>query len=358
MSFERHPTTAMSTPLPFQVDRARLAMSNFNIFENVATQRSHLQVPNYYAQPDNEGRTYNRLDFEKYRKALRSLRSTTEEEMLDLIADPDQDFYSRLAASNKVALDGDPRIANLSPDMVNIDGCETTIGIDENEINGILDELSDINLEREWLTKETPAFQTKIEPFSMSRYLVTNSQFYKFLRANPNEPIPTSWTTGSFDMAKANHPVWSVTYESATAYCDWLNDCLGRSFRLPTEYEWEYAAAGPEQNAYPWGNTHISDAANTWETGVFDTTPVGLFPRGANWCGIYDMGGNVEEWVSDIYHPYPGGRFVKDAFFQMLGDYRVTRGGAFNYLRDLTRCHRRHGMPGYGAFGIRLVDPL
>lgn len=348
----------MFTQSPLLTKGEHPLMPEFNIFENAVTQRSHLQVPNSYAQPRGGGRKYNRLDFEKYRKASRGLRRITEEGMLDLLSDPEQDFYVRLAALNKIALDGDPRIANLAPEMVAIEACEATIGIDQEEIDGILGELSDINLEREWLLKETPAFRVKIESFSMSRYLVTNWQFYKFLRANPNEYIPSGWTTGSFDMGKANHPVWSVTYQSATAFCDWLSDCLGRSFRLPTEYEWEYAAAGPDQNAYPWGNEHIHDAANTWETGIFDTSPVGLFPRGVNWCGLYDMGGNVEEWVTDHYHPYPGGSFVEDAFFKMLGDYRVTRGGAFNYLRDLTRCHRRHGMPGYGAFGIRLAETL
>ena len=83
-----------------------------------------------------------------------------------------------------------------------------------------------------------------------------------------------------------------------------------------------------------------------------------LFPRGVNWCGIHDMGGNVEEWVFDYYPAYPGGGFVEDTFSRMLGDYRVTRGGAFNYLCDLTRCHRRRGMPGYGAFGIRPFETL
>ncbi|MNT34378.1 Serine/threonine-protein kinase pkn1 [compost metagenome] len=108
---------------------------------------------------------------------------------------------------------------------------------------------------------------------------------------------------------RETHPVVHVAYEDAEAYARWVGK------RLPTEAEWEYAARGGlEKQAYPWGDEYKKGnryMANTWqgnfpnentgEDGFIGTSPVGSFP--ANRYGLYDMSGNVWQWVSDWYRP-------------------------------------------------------
>jgi formylglycine-generating enzyme required for sulfatase activity len=116
------------------------------------------------------------------------------------------------------------------------------------------------------------------------------------------------------------HPAVEVTWEGARAYCAW------RGARLPTEAEWEAAARGREGRTYPWGN-----APPTPERAVFgrrsgETEPVGSRPAGATREGVHDLAGNVAEWTSSLYRPYPydpaDGREDPAAEGE-----RVTRGG-------------------------------
>ncbi|MCC7208631.1 MAG: SUMF1/EgtB/PvdO family nonheme iron enzyme [Anaerolineae bacterium] len=80
--------------------------------------------------------------------------------------------------------------------------------------------------------------------------------------------------------------------------------CAKRGGRLPTEAEWEYAARGPSGNVYPWGNNFNPDNLN-FDQKSLETSDVGSFPLGFSWVGALDMSGNVWEWTSSIYRPYP-----------------------------------------------------
>lgn len=134
-----------------------------------------------------------------------------------------------------------------------------------------------------------------------------------------------------------------VRREDADAYAVWLSDRTGHPWRLPTEAEWEHAAKGPDGREFPWGDTFDPAAANTRESGVHTTTPVGAFPAGVSPFGVYDMAGNVEEFTADDYRPHPGGPFVADHLVETMNTYRVARGGSFSRFGDLTRTRRRHG---------------
>lgn len=156
----------------------------------------------------------------------------------------------------------------------------------------------------------------------------------------------------------ANRPVYTVSAAAAEAYASWMSAKTGRSFRLPSEAEWELAPAGPEGREFPWGDVFEPHRTNTREAGLLTSTPVGMFPGGATPSGIQDMAGNVEEYVADDYVPYPGGPIVRDDLVEAVGCYRVARGGSFTRFRDLARCRRRHGRyprPIY-VMGFRLAE--
>ncbi len=139
----------------------------------------------------------------------------------------------------------------------------------------------------------------------------------------------------------ADHPVINVTRDEARAFCQWSGG------RLPSEAEWEYAARGGRDGLkYPWGNTishedanHIGTAGrDDWDT----TSPVESFP--ANGFGLFDMAGNVWEWVEDDYHDsYQGA--PGDGSSWQGGDRAFLRGGSWFCLPKYVRTSNRNLVP-------------
>lgn len=121
--------------------------------------------------------------------------------------------------------------------------------------------------------------------------------------------------------------------------------CAARGARLPTEAEWEYAARGPDSLYYPWGDRFVED--NLVFDGNFnnETAPVGSRPAGVSWVGALDMSGNVWEWVSSLYRPYPyragDGREASDD----AASPRVFRGGLGSYIDYGTSAATRFQAP-------------
>ncbi|MGE7992189.1 formylglycine-generating enzyme family protein [Pseudomonas sp. NPDC089554] len=275
--------------------------------------------------------------------AWRQLLEESSEQLAERVENPTSPLPWRYAAAQLLALTVDPRLDVLNPTMIEIGGGQVEIGLAESAVEHVMGELKGLGVERAWITKEVPRHSVYLQPYAIGKYPVTNLEYRAFLEATEQARIPQGWAFGQFPNERANHPVYGVTAEDADAYAAWLSAASGQAYRLPSEAEWEYAAAGPENLEYPWGSTFLPLHANTAEMGLFDTSPVGLLPQGASPFGCLDMAGNVEEYVADDYAPYPGGTAIVDDLVSVVGAHRVARGGSFSRFRDLTRNCRRHG---------------
>lgn len=136
-----------------------------------------------------------------------------------------------------------------------------------------------------------------VNKFSIDMHEVTNAQFQA---VNKDFKIPDK---------KEKHPVAEVSYFDAEAYCK----AVGK--RLPTFNEWEKAARGADGRTYPWGNKFDTAKANTIESELNSSTPVGKYPAGKSPYGAMDMAGNVYEWV--------------DAWDGNEKKYRIALGGSY-----------------------------
>jgi formylglycine-generating enzyme required for sulfatase activity len=187
-----------------------------------------------------------------------------------------------------------------------------------------------------------------VPAFSISRHEITVAQFTAFARA-------TNWRGDTRALeGPGTHPVSYVSWPDALAYCRWLSKALGRAVRLPTEAEWEKAARGTDARIYPWGNEPRRDRANFEGSG---TAPVGQFACPECAHGLADMAGNVWEWTSSPYQPYPYD--ASDDRANLGADALwVIRGGHFGDPARMVRTTVRTGAdPGArrGFIGFRVV---
>lgn len=174
---------------------------------------------------------------------------------------------------------------------------------------------------------EQPTHKVYVKAFYIDLYETTNAQYKRYIDATHAEP-PIHWRNGVYPPDKANHPVAYVSWYDADAYCGWAGK------RLPTEEEWEKAARSPDQRHFPWGNQFDYKKANTpqyWLAKGIDvkrgsTMPVGSFEEGKSPYGPYDMAGNVYEWTSSWYLPYPGNK-VPNLHYGKRN--KVLRGGSW-----------------------------
>ncbi len=298
-------------------------------------------------------------------RALLALRDVTRElaplepdALVTIATAATEPFERRHAAGTLLALLGDPRLPTV-PEVVDLPGGTFTMGIDPAEVDRVVERWGHLGVVAEWIAKEAPRHTRTVEPFRIGRYPVTNEQFLAYVLDTQPAERPSAWGHGTFPLGAANHPVYTVSPEQADAYCAWLAATTGRPFRLPTEAEWEYAATGGDGREFPWGNQWDPDRANTAEAGPLTTTPVGIYPTGASPFGVFDLAGNVEEYVADDYAPYPGAELIRDDLVDTYGEaYRVARGGSFARHGDLARTTRRHGWyhSAHYAMGFRVAE--
>jgi len=132
----------------------------------------------------------------------------------------------------------------------------------------------------------------ELSAYAIDMTPVTNAEYEEFLKASGYEPrhkenFLEHWVDGKPPAGKEDHPVVYVDLNDARAFARWAGK------RLPTDAEWQYAAAGPERRKYPWGNKMEPDRCNTGDA----TTSVRAFPDGRSPFGLYDMAGNTWEWT-------------------------------------------------------------
>jgi toxoflavin biosynthesis protein ToxD len=259
-----------------------------------------------------------------------------------LVENPLAALPSRLAAGGILALVGDPRLRPV-PSMRVVNGGDVRIGLSESEVDAATARWAHVGVEREWISKEAPEHVVRLADYWIGTYPVTNGEYRDFLDATGHPERPSTWYLGAYPFDRSNHPVAGVKPADAQAYAAWLTVHTGHPWRLPSEAEWEHAARGDDDREFPWGDEFDPAKANTRETGVHTTSPVGAFPAGVSPTGAYDMAGNVEEYVADDYAPYPAGTRVDDHLVATVGTYRVARGGSFARFGDLARTRRRHG---------------
>ncbi|MEZ5277023.1 MAG: formylglycine-generating enzyme family protein [Opitutaceae bacterium] len=172
-------------------------------------------------------------------------------------------------------------------------------------------------------TDEAPVHRVTItRPFLMSATEVTNQQYAQY---DPDHPR-TEWNPED-DAA-----VGGVSWDEATAFCAWLSGREGRTYRLPTEAEWEYACRAGSDTHFHGGQDLAEDAIDR------RSRRVGRCPPNA-W-GLHDMHGNVEEWCLDGYGDYPGGD-VTDPVGPSTSLTRVVRGGSDEDPPAILRCGNR-----------------
>ncbi|WP_119394369.1 formylglycine-generating enzyme family protein [Salinibius halmophilus] len=281
-----------------------------------------------------------------------------------ILENPDncQELVDRLPLKHRICILSqlasliDPRIDTLNPQMTLIPEGSYQLGLSIENLELEMLEMEKIGIGRSWIEKETPRYVSSLQEFAIGKYPVTNIEYLQFLRENPDKEIPSSWFNGTFPKALGNHPVYSINKNTAVEYCDWLSKKTGRKFSLPSEEQWEVATGNDDYKQYIWGDKFNKEYCNSLELGLMNTTPVGCFIESRSSYGIYDLAGNVEEWTSSLYEPYPGGKFLEDGFSKVDPKHPITRGGGFNGAFDLTRCTRRHSLSSITPLGFRLCE--
>ncbi|WP_432260402.1 formylglycine-generating enzyme family protein [Cupriavidus sp. TMH.W2] len=186
--------------------------------------------------------------------------------------------------------------------------------------------------------EKPPHHVTIGQPFAIGRYEVTVEQWNACADAGGCQRIAT------VAESPKSAPVRDVSWDDAQQYVAWLSKTTGKSYRLPTEAEWEYAARGGTASAYWWGdqmrkgNANCKDCGEPWNPDAPAT--VGSFA--ANPYGLYDVNGSVWEWVADCWHSsYKGAPVDGRAWNENGCGARVIRGGSWregaSYMVSSTR---------------------
>lgn len=211
---------------------------------------------------------------------------------------------------------------------------------------------------------EAPAHQVRIAPMWIGRTEITWDQYDAFAFSIPGtspggsapppggadaitRPSPP-YGDESFGFGKGNQPAINVQHHAAMEYCRWLSLKTGKIYRLATEAEWEYAARAGTTTAYSFGNDTAKLDQFAWHAGNSKGRPHPVGQKTANPWGLFDMHGNVAEWVLDHYDP----KYYAQVPAQAVGPFNpptdrrypyVVRGGSWDDPPGRVRSAARRG---------------
>jgi formylglycine-generating enzyme len=256
------------------------------------------------------------------------------------------------------------KTASIKVRSVLIKGSVYEMGTDESEIPKLMQDFG--MKHRDVFSPEVPRHRVKISSFYLDKYEVTNAQFKQFILTHPQwqkDKIPTAlhngkyladWNGSDYLVGKDNFPVVNVSWFAAVAYCQ------AQGMRVPTEAEWEYAARGGlSGKAFPWGDEMPDKSRANYSASSFGhAVAVGSYPP--NGYGLYDMAGNVWEYLADEWQNYPATSAVQtdpvagDDVFTTDSDLNVTtrrviRGGSWGGSPINLRVTYRDSHPPTGA---------
>jgi iron(II)-dependent oxidoreductase len=213
---------------------------------------------------------------------------------------------------------------------------------------------SDKKADRNAYPPELPQHRVYLDAFDMDKYEVTAVQFLRFVLAAGRPPlVDWRYDGGNFQESMANHPVMHVSWHDADAYCKWAGK------RLPTEAEWEKAARGEDGRIYPWGNQPAgltrSNFGRTGLSGPVRDRPerlllyppiisVDKYENAVSPYGVFQMSGNVAEWVADWYDAlYYKSAPERNPKGPEKGTQKAFRGGGWIDSTPSVRVAQRNG---------------
>jgi len=219
--------------------------------------------------------------------------------------------------------------------------------------------------ETEGISYANPVHQVTVDPFFMSKYLITQEQWERVANSFPRVKDSLKLRPAQF-RGSANLPVEKVSWLNAVEFCARLSQQSGRSYRLPSESEWEYACRAGTTTPFHLGETITTDFANydgnfNYASKMIDgkrPTPVTTFPPNA--FGLHDMHGNLWEWCEDLWHetyegaPSDGIAWLDNSNHQ----WRLLRGGSWGVLAEqCCSAHRHYSYPNFedDEHGFRVV---
>lgn len=196
--------------------------------------------------------------------------------------------------------------------------------------------------------EDSPVHKVYVDSFYIDKYEVTNAQYLAFCEAMDHR-LPMFWGMEGFRCGPdyPDHPVVTVSWVDAKVYAEWCGK------RLPTEAEWECAARGGlEGMNYPNGDTLTPSDGNYSKSEKRGSVAVGSYPP--NGFGLYDMQGNVCEWVADWYDPdYYASSPAENPQGPELGKFKVVRGGGWHSGPGCNTVHHRNALwPGWLDFNV------
>lgn len=284
-------------------------------------------------------------DSRRREQAVRVIRALESEhwyarQLLDVL--PTLQVWQRANAGEALALLGDPRFSPpyFLSEMIHVPGGAAILGSHE-------------------YPEEQPVHSVEVTDFGLAQFPVTQMAYAAFIRATKHRR-PRGWRRGEPHPAQRNMPVVHVSARDAEAYCTWLGAETGFDYRLSTEAEWIYAARGADgRRIYPWGDVYEGLRTNAWgRSPLRRLCAVGLFTEGRGPYGHDDLAGNVWEWCSSLYWPYPyhanDGREDPGADT----DERVMHGGSWRSKPSSVRCTARQGgLPNdsFAVVGFRIA---